>query len=218
MNQTKLSANQIEENYNSFVSLVEKYISSPRKEKVLEMLEVIGEEMALAPASGKAHYHGAYAGGYLVHVLGVTQAAVKVMKLYQSLGGMIDFTGEELVFSALFHDLGKVGNGEKPAYVPQTSEWHQKNQGSFFINNPEIDFMLVPDRSLYLLQKFGIELSQKEYLAIKLHDGLFEESNKAYYINFSPDARLRSNIVKILHAADLLAAAAEFDKEHLTDD
>lgn len=210
----KLSAEQIQENYDKFVSFVEKYISSPRKEKVLEMLEVIGEEMALAPASGKTHYHGAYAGGYLVHVLGVVQAAAKVMKIFREMGGDLNFTQEELIFSALFHDLGKVGNGEKPAYVPQTSEWHQKNQGSMFINNPEIDFMLVPDRSLYLLQKFGIPVSQHEYLAIKLHDGLFEESNKAYYINFSPDARLRSNIVKVLHAADLLAAAAEYDKEH----
>lgn len=210
----KLSAEQIQENYDKFVSFVEKYISSPRKEKVLEMLEVIGEEMALAPASGKTHYHGAYAGGYLVHVLGVVQAAAKVMKIFREMGGDLNFTQEELIFSALFHDLGKVGNGEKPAYVPQTSEWHQKNQGSMFINNPEIDFMLVPDRSLFLLQKFGIPVSQHEYLAIKLHDGLFEESNKAYYINFSPDARLRSNIVKVLHAADLLAAAAEYDKEH----
>ena len=214
----ELSAEKLQENYNEFVSIVEKYISSPRKEKVLEMLEVIGVDMATTPASGKVHYHGAYPGGYLVHVLGVVKAAVKVMKLYEGIGGDCNFTPEELIFSALFHDLGKVGNGEKPAFIPQTSEWHQKNQGSRFINNPEIDFMLVPDRSLYLLQKFGIPVSQKEYLAIKLHDGLFDESNKAYYINFSPDARLRTNLVKVLHTADLLAAAAEYDLEHRNTD
>ena len=205
---------ELESNFLQFTSLVENYISSPRKEKVLEMLEVIGPEMSTCPASGKTWYHGAYPGGYLVHVLKVVRAAVKVKKLYESMGGNIDFSDEELVFSALFHDLGKVGDGKEPNYIPQESEWHRKNQGSMYKNNPEIDFMLVPQRSLYVLQKFGITLSQKEYLGILLHDGLFEETNKPYYVSFSQDSKLKTILPKILHVADLLAAAAELDEEN----
>lgn len=205
---------ELESNFLQFTSLVENYISSPRKEKVLEMLEVIGPEMSVCPASGKTWYHGAYPGGYLVHVLKVVKAAVKVKKLYEAMGGNIDFSDEELIFSALFHDLGKVGDGKEPNYIPQESEWHRKNQGSMYKNNPEIDFMLVPQRSLFVLQKFGISLSQKEYLGILLHDGLFEETNKPYYVSFSQDSKLKTILPKILHVADLLAAAAELDEEN----
>lgn len=212
---TNLTAEAIEKNYNQFINIIEKCISSPRKEKILEMMEKIGDEMAICPASGRIWYHGAYSGGYLVHVLKVVTAAMKVKKLYESIGGEIDFTDEELIFSALFHDLGKIGDGNKPNYVPQDSEWHKKNQGIIFKNNPEIDFMLVPQRSLFVLQKFGIPVNQKEYLAILTHDGLYEETNKPYLVSFSPESKMKTILPKILHAADLLAAAAEFDEETL---
>lgn len=213
----QLTAEELEQNYNQFLTIVEKCISSPRKEKILEMLEEIGGDMAVAPASGKNWYHGAYAGGYIVHVLKVVTAAMKAKKLFESIGGKVDFTDEELIFSALFHDLGKIGNGEQPNYLPQDSEWHRKNQGSIYKNNPDIDFMLVPDRSLYMLQKYGIQVNQKEYIAILVHDGLYEETNKPYFISFSPDSKFKSNLPRVLHTADMLAAAAEFDEEQLSD-
>lgn len=209
----QLTPEELQNNFEIFNKILDTYLSEPRKSKVKEMLDAIGEEMAVAPASGKVHYHGAYAGGYLVHVIKVITAALKVKKLYAGLGGTIDFTDEELVFSAAFHDLGKVCDGEKPTYVPQESEWHRKNQGSLYINNPKLDFMLVPQRSLYVLQKFGIQVNEKEYLAILTHDGLFEETNKPYWLSYSPDARFKSNLPRVLHTADLLAASAEFDEE-----
>jgi hypothetical protein len=210
----KLTAEELEENYNQFINIIEKCISSPRKEKVLEMMEEIGGHMVACPASGKSWYHGAYAGGYLVHVLKVVTAAMKVKKLYEGIGGNIDFTDEELIFSALFHDLGKIGDGNQPNYIPQDSDWHRKNQGSMYKNNPDIDFMLVPQRSLFVLQKYGIPVDQKEYLAILTHDGLFEETNKPYWISFSPDSLMKTILPKILHAADMLAAEAEYDEEN----
>lgn len=214
----KLSAEEIQANYEQFVNIVESVTEGERLERIKAMLEDLGEMMALAPASGKNWYHGAYPGGYLVHVLNVVKASVKATKLFASLGGNVDFTQEEIVFAALFHDLGKVGDNNESTYVPQESDWHRKNQGSMYINNPKLDFMLVPDRSLYLLQKYGITLSQKEYLAIKLHDGLYEETNKPYLISFNPDSKLKTNIVTVLHVADHLAATAELDQERQQDD
>jgi hypothetical protein len=69
--------------------------------------------------------------------------------------------------------------------------------------------MRVADRSLFYLQEAGIPVTQNEYLAIKLHDGLYEESNKAYYITYNKDNELRSNIAFILHQADLMASKVE---------
>lgn len=208
-----ISAEKIEEEYQLHLNIINKYLTGDRKDKVLKMIESFGDTYVMSPASSKTWYHGAYPGGYLVHVNNVVRFAVMEMNLYKKAGGTIDFTEEELVFAALFHDLGKVGDGEKANYLPQENEWFRKNRQEMYTNNPDLDFMLVPDRSLFVLQKYGIEVNQKEWLAIKLHDGLFEESNKAYYVSFNPDSKLKSNIVPILHAADYLAARQEADSE-----
>ena len=209
----ELTAEQIQEQYDLHIKIINKYLTGDRKDQVLKMIESYGDTYVLSPASGKTWYHGAYPGGYLVHVNNVVRFAIMEMNLYKKAGGKVDFTEEELVFAALFHDLGKVGDGEKPNYLPQENEWFRKNRQEVYVNNPELDFMLIPDRSLFILQKYGIKVNQKEWLAIKLHDGLFEESNKAYYVSFNPDSKLKSNMVSILHAADYLASRQEFDAE-----
>ena len=38
---------------------------------------------------------------------------------------MTTFTQEELVFSAINHDLGKMGSDTEEAYVPQTDNWRR---------------------------------------------------------------------------------------------
>jgi hypothetical protein len=212
-----ISVEQIKENYELHIAIIDKYLSEDRATAVKAMIKSLGEEeYASAPASGKNWYHGAYPGGYIVHVNKVVQTVITLCKQYKNLGGTLDFDLEEIVFSALFHDLGKIADGEKVNYIANPSEWHVKNQGAVYVSNPDLDFMLVPDRSLFLLQKFGIPVSQQEYLAIKLHDGVFDESNKAYYINYKPESRFKSNIVPILHTADYLASRIEFDIERST--
>lgn len=210
----ELTAEQIQEQYDLHIKIINKYIlDDKRRAKILKMIEDMGDNYVLSPASGKAWYHGAYPGGYLVHINNVVRFAVMEMNLYKKAGGKVDFTEEELIFAALFHDLGKLGDGEKPNYLVQENEWRRNNLQEMYTNNSELDFMLIPDRSLFILQKYGIELSKKEWLAIKLHDGLFEETNKPYYISYNPDSRLKSNIVSILHVADYLASRQEFDVE-----
>lgn len=213
----KLSIEDITSNFETHIKIIDTYISEPRASKVKEMIKKLGEEeYATAPASGKVWYHGSYSGGYVVHVNTVVKTAIKIANMYASLGGKLNFELEELVFAALFHDLGKIGTPEMPYYIPNPSEWHVKNRGEIYTHNGDLDYMLVPDRSLFTLQKHGIEVSQQEYLAIKLHDGLFDESNKAYYISFTPDAKFKTNIVPILHTADYLASRIELDIEKQT--
>jgi hypothetical protein len=205
-----LSAEQIQKNYEKHLKIVDAYITD-RKDSVLEMIQHMEEIYVMAPASGKSWYHNAFAGGYVDHVNRVVQYAVKQMGLYQEMGGTIDFTQEELVFSALFHDLGKIGDGEQPNYLPQTDKWRQDKLSEMYSNNPNLDFMLISDRSLYILQKFGIPLSMKEYLAIRVHDGVFEDSNKAYFFSHQESSRQKTSIISILHSADFLASKVEYD-------
>jgi hypothetical protein len=119
------------------------------------------------------------------------------------------------VFSALNHDLGKFGTFEHEAVLPNPSEWHVKNRGEIYTFNTQMDYMTVPDRGLWLLSQVGVEVSKNEWLAIKLHDGLYDDANKPYLMSWSPETKLRTSLPFIIHQADLLAARIEFEREWL---
>ena len=205
-----LTAEKIQSNYQKHLKIVETYIGD-RKEQVLSMIKHMEETYVLAPASGKSWYHSAFAGGYVDHVNRVVEYAVKQSRLYQEMGGTVDYTEEELVFAALFHDLGKMGDGDRPNYIPQTDKWRQDKLSEMYTYNPELDFMLIPDRSLFILQKFGIKVSQKEFLAIRCHDGVFDDANKAYFFSHVESSRQKTSIISVLHSADFLASKVEYD-------
>lgn len=205
-----LEAEKIQKNYEKHLKIIDTYLTD-RKEDCISMIKHMEDTYVLAPASGKTWYHNAFPGGYVDHVNRVVEYAVKQMRLYKEMGGEVDFTEEELVFAALFHDLGKMGDGDSPNYLPQTDKWRQDKLNEMYTNNPELDFMLIQDRSLFILQKFGIKLSQKEYLAIRCHDGVFDKANEAYFFSHQPTSRQKTNIVSVLHSADFLASKVEYD-------
>jgi hypothetical protein len=81
--------------------------------------------------------------------------------------------------------------------------------------NDRLEYMSVPDRGLWLLNEAGISVTKNELLAIKLHDGLYDDANKPYLLSFMPETKPRTSIIFILHQADLLAARVEFEHEWL---
>lgn len=205
-----LEAEQISKNYEKHLKIIDNYIGE-RGNACKEMLKHMEDNYVMAPASGKTWFHNAFAGGYVDHVNRVVEYSIKQMRLYKEMGGQVDFTEEQLVFSALFHDLGKMGDGDRPNYIPQTDKWRQDKLSEMYTYNPDLDFMLIPDRSLFILQKFGIKVDQKEYLAIRCHDGVFDKANEAYFFSNVESSRQKSSIVSILHSADFLASKVEYD-------
>jgi len=205
-----LTAEQIQNNYDKHLKIIEHYLGG-RAIACKEMLKHMEDNYVMAPASGKTWFHNAFAGGYVEHVNRVVQYALEQHKLYIKMGGTVDYSEEELVFAALFHDLGKMGDGDKPNYIPQTDKWRQDKLSEMYTYNPDLDFMLIPDRSLFILQKFGIKVSQKEFLGIRLHDGVFDKANEAYFFSNVESSRQKTSIVSVLHTADFLASKVEYD-------
>ncbi len=70
--------------------------------------------------------------------------------------------------------------------------------------------MKVTDGAAFLLQKYGIELTQNEWLAIKLSDGLYDESNKGYLMNHGKYP-MHTNLPYIIHWADHMSCVSERD-------
>ena len=205
-----LTADKIHSNYEKHLKIIDTYIGD-RKESCKKLIEHIGETYVMAPASGKSWHHNAIPGGYVDHVNRVVEYAIKSKRLYEEMGGTIDFTDEELVFSAIFHDLGKLGDGDTHNYEVQTDKWRQDKLFEKYTYNPNLPFMLIPDRSLYILQKFGIQVSHNEFLGIRLHDGVFDKANEAYFYSHNPNSRMKTNIVYVLHMADFMASKVEYD-------
>lgn len=211
----KIPAEKIKSNLDEFIQTMDSF--GERSKDLRKLYESFGvERIALAPASSVNFHHNCFPGGYVDHVLRVVDFSRKNLKYYSHLGFDISgFTEKELLFAAFNHDLGKLGypveNGSH--YLTNDSEWHVKNQGKVYKKNPSIPFMKIPDRSIYLLQRFGVRISHNEYIAIQCHDGIYDESNKPYFSAYSPEDRPSNCMLEILHFADLMASRLENQRE-----
>ena len=212
------TAEQLSENFDQLMAKIEANIKGERAAQLVKLHTDHQERIMLMPASGNINYHNCFVGGYVDHIIRVMDCAVEIHNVWEKLGAKIDYTVEELLFAALCHDLGKIGTEEAEQYIHNPSDWHRKNLGKLYTNNPANAFMTVPDRSLKLLADRGISVSDNEWFGIKLHDGLYEEANKPYYINFNPESALRTNLPYILHQADLMASRIEKNKGEQDED
>jgi hypothetical protein len=211
-----LTAEQIQNNWNVFLGIIEEHISSPRKEKLLEFYDQYTERIMLMPAAHKKEYHNAFPGGYVEHVIRVVRCALKQHQLWAEENADVSgYTIEELVFAALNHDLGKMGDEEHESYIPQTDQWRKDKLGEDYMFNTKLPFASVPDRGLFMLQSHGIQYTFNEMLAIQTHDGLYDEANKKYLMTYLPEQKPRTCLPFVLHFADMMAARIEFEREWL---
>ena len=208
----ELSIEQIEHNWKKLRDIISNTFDGERLVNLNKMYDHFEDRMCMAPASGKEHFHYAHVGGYVEHVLHIIDYSQQLKGVWETNGAIINFTDEEIIFAAMHHDLGKVGDLEHDYYVPNESEWHRKNQGAIYTHNKELQHMTVTDRAIFLLGHFKVPMSECEYIGLRLTDGMYEEANKSYYISYQPERQLRSNIAYILHQADMMATHIEYDE------
>ena len=82
----KLSAEQIQENWNEFTHNIINYISSPRKEQLIEFYNKYQDRLILMPAAHKKEYHNAFPGGYIDHVNRVVKGALEMSYIWDKFG------------------------------------------------------------------------------------------------------------------------------------
>lgn len=189
-----------------FYSIIEE---DSRAKALMKMYEVFELELGTAPASGVKHYHNAFPGGYLDHVLRVHDTALALTKVYKEAGGDLNFTLEELRFSALHHDFGKLGDPDAPYYVEEDSKWHREKMGRLYKHNENLQYMKVPDRALFTLQAYGIPVTRNEWLGISLADGLYDEGTKKYFFGSAYPYAMKTTLPQIIHMADFMSSLVE---------
>jgi len=211
-----LTAEQIQGNWDTFISNIETHITGDLKQALLDFYNKYQERIMLMPAAHKKEYHNSFPGGYVEHVNRVVRCALKQAKLWEEEGcDMSTFTTEELVFAAINHDLGKMGDEDNESYIPQTDKWRREKLGEDYMFNKQVPFSSVPDRGLFMLQSHGVIYTFNEMLAIQTHDGLYDVANEKYLKAYMPEQKPRTSLPFILHQADLMAARIEFEREWL---
>lgn len=194
-----LTPEQIEKNFLRFHALCAKL--GDRAPAAALMLDELGERLAVCPASAKREYHHAFPGGLADHSL-------RVLKNLLALNSTFSWglPKESMIISALFHDLGKIGmpgaNIDNDFYAPQTDAWRVEKMGEEYKYNNDLQYMTTPDRTMFVLQHYGIRLTVDETLAVKLNDGFVVNENKPYCLKVSP-------LVYGLMTADYLATMEE---------
>ena len=215
-----LNEQQILNNYNDLMKNIESFIiNDNRKGQLIQLYETLKDRIMLMPASAYQQYHNSFAGGYCDHILMLLRCTEQVLFLWNKITDkpIIDLNAtdeikNELMFVALTCELGKVGTMEDEYFLPNESEWHRKNQGKMFVINPKLEYMSIPDRSLFLLQQNNIQISHNEFLGIKLSEGLYDENNRSYFVQFEEDKKLKTNIPYIISQAREMAIRLEFEK------
>ena len=211
-----LTAEQIQANWEEFCNNIKLWITGDRQEKLLDFYKKYEERIMMMPAAHKKEYHNAFPGGYVDHVNRVVKCALNINDVWVEMGvDNTTYTLEELVFSAINHDLGKMGDEEHESYIPQTDKWRKDKLGEDYMFNKALPFASVPDRGLFLLQSHGIQYNFNEMIAIQTHDGLYDNANEKYLKSYMPETKPRTCLPFILHQADMMAARIEFEREWL---
>lgn len=178
-----LTPEEIEQNWKKFCSLCEK--TGDRAPALAKMLEELDERLCLCPASSRKEYHGAFPGGLVDHSLRVLNNLVRLNNAFDW-----KLSKQSMIVAALFHDIGKAGlpgkGDQNNFYVPQTDSWRAEKLGEEYKYNDDIAYMTTPDRSIFMMQHYGVQLTVDEYLSIKCNDGFVLQENKPYCIKVSP--------------------------------
>lgn len=189
--QQQLTDDELKGEMMIFDSIVDLF-PEPRRSLVKKMMEgPVGQAYFIAPASSRLEFHSCFPSGLLVHSVNVVKNLRRIAKAL-SPGKYDDAT---LGFVGLFHDLGKAGDGTQEMYLPEQSEWHRNKLGQMYQINKDLQYMPTSERGLYVLQKNGIEVSTDEYLAIRLNDGMYDQTNKNY-------AMKEPGLALLVHFAD----------------
>lgn len=178
-----LTPEEIEQNWKRFRALCEKL--GDRTVPVRRMLDELDERLCLCPASARTDYHGAFPGGLVDHSLRVLNNLLVLNKAYGW-----SLAKDSMILSALFHDIGKVGmpgpSSDLDFYVNQTDSWKRDKRGEVYAYNESIQYFTTPDRSVFIMQHYGVSLTAEEWLAIKLNDGFVYEPNRPYCLKAPP--------------------------------
>ncbi len=193
-----VSEEQIVQNWEKFRGLLLQ-TGEHRAQQLEHMLDYFGDRLIMCPASTRVEYHNCFVGGLIDHSLRVLKNCTRMMKVAPDVYSNIP--EESVVFAALLHDLGKVGDLENERYIPQTNNYYRE-RGNLFEINHKAPFSTVPHMSVWLLQHFDVKTTWDEWAAILLNDGPTVDEARKYSMH-------EPVLALLVHQSDRLSCEQE---------
>lgn len=156
-----------------------------------------------APASTK--YHEAYEGGLVEHSLKVTYYLSRINDDYLN----SKYSKDSIIICGLLHDICKTDFYkiyQRNVKDDSTGKWHKEDAYTVAEKFP---FGGHGSKSVYLIQKHGLFITDEEATAINCHMGGWDTT---VYHNPSKAFELY-NLATALHIADMLASYIPFQGE-----
>ena len=178
---------------------IEELLLSTKREGIENLIAHMSEYgFYKAPCS--TQHHLSKVGGLAEHSLNVCEVAFKLANRLHA-----EVSQDSIIICALLHDIGKMGQYNKPNYVPNmlsgratkanpNPEPYQSTSKPY-ITNPELLYLDHEVRGLSIISKF-IDLTEEEQQAILWHNGLY--GNFKYQIQGK-----ETPLYMILHFADM---------------
>ena len=175
---------------------------STHREGMMELVDYM-EEYGFFRAPCSTSHHLSHEGGLAEHSLNVYEAMVAFDEM---VGGPLKY--ESIIICALLHDLGKMGQYDKPNYVPNMLKGRAtkanpnpepyQSTSKPYVTNPELLYIDHEVRSVAIASRF-IELTEEEQQAILWHNGLYGSFKYQIQGKETP-------LYLILHFADMWAS------------
>jgi hypothetical protein len=159
---------------------------------VNRLLDELGERLIVCPFAIKTTQKGCEPGGLINYHLGVTDVMRKVSAAVGD-----GCSTKSILKVGLLHEIGKVGDEVNNLFLDQDSSWHREKLGQLYKYNEQVQKMPVAQRTLYLLQHFGVNLTLDEWISIQVSQGLHCEENK-FYIGSLPSLAVLLNSARSL--------------------
>lgn len=166
-------------------------------EEVLTELENIG--FFEAPASRKDHL--AYPGGLLQHSLNVYNVAMMLYNQLKALKPDLAIQEESIIITSLLHDVCK-------------ADRYTMTDNGTYVKNYNLPMIGHGEKSVIMLLKWGLKLTDEEMLAIRWHMGGWHVPNNEEQQTDYVHAVESCPLVTLIHTADTLASKiVEIEKE-----
>lgn len=148
-----------------------------------------------SPCSGK--YHLSKMGGLAEHSLNVYET-IKSIALAMMGEDWAIKNSDSLKIVALLHDLGKMGDHDKPNYVENILKSGKVSEAEPYKTNKDLLYIPHEIRSIAIAERF-INLTEEEEFAILYHNGMYGELKYSFNGKETP-------LSLLLHFADMWCA------------
>lgn len=173
------------------------------KREGIEDLITYMDDCGFFSAPCSSQYHLSCEFGLVQHTRNVMEIAEKIgIALYG--GAEYNKIQDSVIISAILHDLGKMGQFEKPLYVENKLKNGELGKKPYIIN-PNLLNIPHEVRSIVIATMF-IDLTEEEQFAILYHNGLYGDFKYEITGKETP-------LYLILHFADMWASRIKENKK-----